>query len=251
MSDTVERFSDRVANYVRYRPGYPPEMLSFFKEELRLTADSVLADIGSGTGLSARPFLENGNVVYGVEPNAAMREAAELYLQDYDHFQSVDGTSNQTNLPDNCVDFLIAAQAFHWFDPEPTRLEFERILKPKGHICLIWNERQTGTTSFLQEYEQLLLKYANDYEKVRHENINEAVLEKFFQQPFERAAFSNHQILDFEGLKGRLLSSSYMPNERDPRFVPLVEDLSSLFAKYAEGGKITILYDTNLFYTQF
>ena len=248
---SVERFSNRVQNYVKYRPDYPPEMLEFFKSEFGLTRDSIIADVGSGTGLSSKPFLENGNAVFGVEPNAAMREAAELFLEDFDHFQSIEGTSGATNLPDDFVDFVIAAQAFHWFEPGSTRNEFKRILKPGGYVCLIWNERQLDTNEFLREYEQLLLTYANDYQKVRHENVTEAVLESFFLQPFERATFQNHQILDFDGLKGRLLSSSYMPNEADPKFEPMIKDLTSVFAKHERGGKITILYDTNVFYSQF
>ena len=248
---SVERFSDRVANYVKYRPSYPAEMLAFFRDELGLSPDSILADIGSGTGLSSKPFLENGNVVYGVEPNMAMREAADWFLEDYDYFQSIEGTSDNTNLPDYFVDFVIAAQAFHWFEPESARKEFKRILRPGGYVCLIWNERQLDTTPFLQEYEQLLLKVANDYSNVRHENITETELEKFFLQPFSRKTFANQQIFDFEGVKGRLLSSSYMPNESDPKYGPMIMELQNVFAKYEQGGKISILYDTNVFYSQF
>jgi SAM-dependent methyltransferase len=248
---SVERFSDRVKNYVKYRPGYPPEMLEFFKSELGLRKDSILADVGSGTGLSSKPFLENGNVVYGVEPNAAMRAAAKEFLAEFEYFASVDGTSANTNLEDQSADFVIAAQAFHWFEPEPTRKEFTRIIKPGGYVCLIWNERQLETNEFLREYEQLLLKHANDYGNVRHENIQEGELESFFLQPFKRETFANHQILDFDGLKGRLLSSSYMPNDGEPKFDPMIKDLASVFAKHERGGKITILYDTNVFYSQF
>src|SRR4051812_35209407 len=118
MSDTVERFSNRVANYVKYRPGYPPEILEIFRDEMNLTGDSVVADIGSGTGISARVFLENGNPVFGVEPNAAMRAAAKEFLKSFPQFESVEGTAEATNLPDRSVDLVIAAQAFHWFDHE-------------------------------------------------------------------------------------------------------------------------------------
>jgi SAM-dependent methyltransferase len=248
---SVERFSDRVQNYVKYRPGYPRAMLEFFKTDLGLTKDSVIADIGSGTGLSSRPFLENGNVVYGVEPNASMRGAANEYLAEFKNFSSIDGTSSNTDLEDDSVDFVIAAQAFHWFEPKSTRKEIKRILKPGGYVCLIWNERRLDTNDFLKEYEQLLLKHANDYGSVRHENIQEAELESFFLQPFDRATFSNHQILDFDGLKGRLLSSSYMPNEGDPKYGPMIKDLNDIFVKHVRGGRITILYDTRVFYTQF
>src|SRR5215216_934394 len=211
MSDTVQRFSNRVANYVKYRPGYPPEVLDLFKNEMNLTPDSVVADIGSGTGLSAKVFLENGNKVYGVEPNSAMREAAEEYLKAFPNFISHEGTAENTNLDDASIDFVTAAQAFHWFDAEKTRNEFTRILRPGGYVVLIWNERQLDTTEFLREYELLLKKHANDYDKVRHENIDRERLGRFFGPHFEQATFSNEQVFDLEGLRGRLLSSSYMP----------------------------------------
>jgi len=250
MTSTVERFSNRVENYVKYRPGYPAEMMAFFRNELGLTQDSTIADIGSGTGLSAKPFLENGNLVYGVEPNSAMRAGAEEYLKNFENFRSIDGTSETSNLSECSVDFIIAAQAFHWFEPKPTRPEFRRILKPDGFVCLIWNERQLNTNPFLIEYEHLLLKYANDYEKVRHENIDESKLAAFFQTSFDRRTFANQQVLDFEGLKGRVLSSSYMPAETDEKYVPMIDELQALFAKHARDGKITILYDTNVYYSQ-
>jgi SAM-dependent methyltransferase len=251
MTSTVERFSNRVENYAKYRPGYPPDMLEFFKDQLGLTAESVIADIGSGTGLSSKPFLENGNVVYGVEPNAGMRAAAESILKPVANFRSLDGTATATGLDNESIDFIIAAQAFHWFDPEPTRAEFKRILKSNGYVALIWNERQLDSTPFLREYEQLLLRFATDYEKVRHENIDREKISSFFQRSFQKRTFRNEQIHDFEGLKGRLLSSSYMPAQGDESFDQMIDELQALFAKHAEGGKITILYDTNVFCSQF
>jgi SAM-dependent methyltransferase len=250
MSDTVERFSNRVANYVKYRPGYPAEMLGLFRDEMRLTPESVIADLGSGTGLSARLFLENGNKVYGVEPNAAMRAAAEEFLKDFPTFESVDGMSTATTLPDASIDIVIAAQAFHWFDPEPTRDEIRRVTKPGGHVALIWNERQLDTTPFLREYESLLQRFANDYAAVRHDNVSEETLARFFGRGFERRTFENRQVFDFEGLRGRLLSSSYMPAEDDPQFAAMNGELHAVFAKHAEGGKITVFYDTNVFYSE-
>jgi len=250
MTNTVERFSNRVENYVKYRPNYPREILEVFRAEMNLTEDSTVADIGSGTGISARIFLENGNPVCGVEPNAAMRAAAEEFLRDFPRFESIDGTAESTNLPDNSVDFVIAAQAFHWFVPDKTRAEFKRILRENGFVALIWNERQLDTNPFLREYEALLKKYGNDYEKVRHDKIDVKILEDFFGSDFRRKTFLNVQTLDFAGLKGRLLSSSYMPSETDPRFEPMVAELQRLFENHAESGKIQILYNTNIFYTR-
>lgn len=249
MSDTVSRFSNRVANYVKYRPSYPPEVLALFRDEMGLTADSVVADVGSGTGISARLFVENGNVVYGVEPNPAMRAAAEDHLRDFPNFRSVDGTAEDTTLESGSVDFVTAAQAFHWFEAEKTRAEFDRILRAGGHIALMWNERQLDSTPFLRDYEKFLSKYGKDYQTVRHENVTETVLEDFFRRPFAKATFDNVQVLDFEGLKGRMLSSSYMPAEVDPGFEEMVAELRSLFEKHSESGKIEVFYDTNVFFT--
>ncbi|HEX6127252.1 MAG TPA: class I SAM-dependent methyltransferase [Pyrinomonadaceae bacterium] len=251
MKDTIDRFSNRVANYVRYRPGYPPDVLELFKTAMGLKQSSVLADVGSGPGLSAKLFLENGATVYGVEPNAAMREAAEEYLKEFTKFISWDGTAESTNLEDSSMDFVIAAQAFHWFDPESTRTEFQRILKPGGHIALLWNERQLDTTEFLRDYERLLLKYAKDYEKVRHENIDQEKLGNFFQGVYERATYPNEQVFGLDGLRGRLLSSSYMPAEDDPVFPALEKELRALFAKHSENDRIRLLYDTNIYYKQY
>ncbi len=245
---TAERFTNRVENYVKYRPGYPPEMMHFFRESLGLTSDSVVADIGSGTGLSSKPLLENGNRVFGVEPNAAMRQAADEYLSDFPEFMGVDGTSAETGLESGSCDLVIAAQAFHWFEPESTQNEFKRILKPGGHVALIWNERQTDTTQFLREYEALLLRFGRDYAEVRHEQIDETVLSSFFQTRFDKASFPNFQEFDLAGLRGRLLSSSYMPDESDPVFPELEKELTQLFAKHQENDRIKVFYDTNIFY---
>ena len=249
--ETVERFSNRVENYIKYRPGYPPEVLRLFRDEMNLTPSSVLADIGSGTGISSRLFLENGNTVYGVEPNAAMRNAATAILKNFSNYKPVEGTAEYTTLPDGSVNIVFAAQAFHWFEPEKTRVEFKRITADEGYVALIWNERQLDTTPFLREYEHFLLANASDYEKVRHENVTTEKLEDFFQTDFTKRTFDKEQIFDFEGLRGRMLSSSYMPSEADERFAEVEAGLRKLFGKHADSsGKVAILYDTNVFYTK-
>ena len=250
MSNTVERFSDRVENYIKYRPTYPPEVLRLFKDKMGLTRASVLADVGSGPGISARQFLENGNTVYCVEPNDAMRTAAEKLLAGYGGFRSVKGASENTTLPDAAVDFVTAAQAFHWFKPEPTKKEFRRILKPGGYVALIWNLRQLDTTAFLREYEQFILNHATDYAAVRHDNITESEISEFFDGSFEHAVFPNVQIFDLGGLKGRLFSSSYIPAEGTQEGKVVEAGLRNLFDKHSRNGKIEIFYDTNVFYSK-
>jgi len=247
---SVERFSSRVANYVRYRPGYPKEILELLKKECGLTSDSLIADIGSGTGKSAELFLENGNVVIGVEPNAGMRAAAQSTLANYKNFKSVDGIAEATGLTSSTVDFAIAGQAFHWFDPIKSRAEFKRILKPDGWVVLVWNERQVDTTPFLRAYEQLLLTLDTDYPVVRQENATRAI-ETFFSPRQPRlAVFPNGQELDFESLKGRLLSSSYTPEPSHPGFGPMLTRLRDIFDEYEDAGVVRFEYDTKVFYEQ-
>lgn len=247
MSNSVERFSDRVSNYVKYRPDYPREIIEYLVQHCSLTPDSIVADVGCGTGISSRMFLEYGNQVFGVEPNAAMREAAIEQLAQFPGFTAMDGTAEETTLGDESVDLVLAAQAFHWFDPSRTRSEFTRILRPGGYIVLIWNERSLDADLFHVEYEDLLLKYGKDYAKVRHDDLERLDLQGFFPKPFREASFENFQIFDFEGVKGRMLSASYMPNEHDERFPAMLSELKSLFAKHAETGKIKVFYNTRVY----
>ena len=245
---SVDRFSSRVENYARYRPGYPSAIVDLLKEECGLSPNSMIADIGSGTGKLSELFLANGNIVIGVEPNAPMRAAAESILAGSPTFRSVDGTAESTTLDDASVDFIIAGQAFHWFDVKKTRDEFKRILKRTGWVVIIWNERQTASTPFLRAYEQLLLTYGTDYQEVRHENAEPTVKEFFAPKQPRFAQFPTNQSFDFEALRGRLLSSSYTPEPSSQHFQPMLAELESIFNKYQENGLVRFDYDTRVFY---
>ncbi len=200
----TERFSNRVHNYVKFRRGYPLELIDLFRSRIKLRKSAVIADIGSGTGISSRLFLENGNRVFGIEPNDEMRKAAEAGLANFPNFLSVSGTSDNTGLPVQSVDFIVAAQAFHWFEKTKTRLEFSRILRENGYVVLIWNNRRLKSTEFLRVYETFLIEFGTDYREVRHENISDVILNEFFKNRFQKAVIPNSQIPDFEGLKGRV-----------------------------------------------
>ncbi|MEZ5345018.1 MAG: class I SAM-dependent methyltransferase [Pyrinomonadaceae bacterium] len=248
MTDPLNRFSDRVENYVKFRPGYPPTLIDELKGKIDLRKTSLVADIGCGTGISSKLFLDNGNKVFGVEPNAAMRNAAENELAEYGDFIPVDGTAERTTLNDSSVDIVAAFQAFHWFDNREAKLEFRRILKNDGFLCLVWNERQLDSNEFLREYERFLIRHGTDYEMVRHDQITKKTIERSFEKPFSAFTLENHQVLDFEGLKGRLLSSSYIPSETEPGFDEMLKNLITLFSRFEEKGRIRIQYDTNVFY---
>ena len=247
MSDPTSRFSNRVENYVRYRPGYPREVIAALTAECGLSPSSIVADLGSGTGLFTELFLANGNRVFALEPNAEMRAAGERLLGNHAGFTSLAATAEATGLPDRSVDLIAAGQAFHWFDRPRCRAEFLRILRPDGWIALVWNDRRTDTTPFLVEYEQLLRDYATDYALVDHKQIDEAVLREFFGRAPVRRVFANFQRFDFNGIRGRVLSSSYMPEAGQPRYEPMLQSLRMLFEKHQQDGAVTLEYDTLLF----
>lgn len=247
-SNATSRFSDRVDNYVRYRPGYPRDVLRVLKNECGLGPSHVIADIASGTGLWTRMLLENGNEVFGVEPNAEMRQAGEQFLADFPHFTSVAGTAEATTLPDACVDFVTAAQAAHWFYRERARPEFLRILRPDGWLVLLWNERLTDSTPFLRDYEQLLLTFGTDYQDVRHERTTNAVKEFFDPRPFQERLFDMRQEFDYAGLEGRLLSSSYAPGPEHPNYAAMMSELRRIFEAHTTTGLVTFDYKTRVYF---
>jgi SAM-dependent methyltransferase len=207
----------------------------------------VVADVGSGTGISAELFLRGGCTVQGVEPNKEMREAAERLLAGYANFRSVRGTAEATTLAERSVDFISSAQAFHWFKPVPTRAEFTRILRPNGWVVLMWNERKLDTTPFLRAYEALLTKHGTDYAKVRHQNMNAQALGDFFTGgDYVTHTFPNEQRFDHGGVAGRLLSSSYAPAEGEPGHEAMMAELTEIFERYQENGHVCFEYDTRV-----
>ncbi|MGB2605756.1 MAG: class I SAM-dependent methyltransferase [Candidatus Sulfotelmatobacter sp.] len=249
-SNATSRFSDRVENYVRYRPGYPLEVLTTLKTECGLAPSHVVADIASGTGLWTRMLLENGNAVFGIEPNGEMRAAGERLLAGFEKYTSAAGSAEATTLPDQSVDFVTAAQAAHWFDREKARREFVRILKPGGWLVLLWNERLTDSTKFLRDYEQLLLDYGTDYEEVRHERTTDSVNEFFDPAPFKQRVFEMRQEFDYAGVEGRLLSSSYAPGPGHPQYAPMLRELRRIFDACAVAGRTAFEYKTRVYFGQ-
>jgi SAM-dependent methyltransferase len=241
--DPTRRFSSRVENYTRYRPSYPRGILEILARECLLTPNSQVADIGSGTGLLSALFLDFGCDVTGVEPNREMRIGGEQALTGQSRFRCVDGRAEATTLPDRSVDFVTAGQAFHWFDPLPTRREFQRILRPKGWVVLVWNER-AASPGFMAGYEDLVARYGPERPK-----LQTSELDRFFGAgSWQLRKLGNEQELDFEGLLGRFLSSSYAPLPSTPEYEPLLTDLRKLFAAYQRDERITLRYETELYF---
>jgi SAM-dependent methyltransferase len=245
--DPTQRFSDRVEDYVRFRPSYPPEVVETLQLRAGLSLEAHIADIGSGTGIFAQQLLAHCGRVYGIEPNTAMRSAGERLLAGAANFASVAGRAEATGLPDASVDLVTAAQAFHWFDVAQCRREFRRILRPRGVVALVWNERMPAATPFLTEYEALLHRHATDYARVNHIKVDAAAIAAFFGPGgFVTEEFPNQQQFDLEGLRGRLLSSSYAPNIGHPRYGAMLAELEGIFAHHEQGGVVQFLYTTKL-----
>ena len=239
------RFSNRVENYVKYRPNYPKEMIKFLSDTIGLAKGHIIADIGSGTGISSKIFLDNGNEVYGVEPNAEMRAAGEKYLSNYANFHSIEASSEDTKLESKSIDMIISGQAFHWFEPEATKKEFLRILKPDGYVVIFSNRRKPSNSQFMSDYTELISKYS---QKEFNYPLNRDIPNFFNLKPIHEVIFPNIQIFNLERLKGDLASYSYIPSEEDPRFNSMISEFQLLFEKYNNNGILNFHYETVLYY---
>ncbi|HSZ86520.1 MAG TPA: class I SAM-dependent methyltransferase [Puia sp.] len=240
------RFSNRVENYVKYRPSYPDAIVAFLEKNIRLQKDQRIVDVGSGTGIFSELFLKHGYHVVGIEPNDEMRKAAEKRLSIYTGFTSKNHRAEQTGLRKQSVDLITVAQAFHWMDPALTKKEFLRILKPGGHIVLAWNLRLKNTP-FLKAYDALKLQFGTDYKAAKM--VNEESIQSFYTPMLMKiASFENRQVLDFEGLKGQLLSTSYIPLPDHTDYEQMIEQLVKLFIVHNEKGFVQMVYETKVYF---
>lgn len=248
MSNSAQRFTNRVDNYTRYRPGYPDEVLVFLRQEGNLSGHSKIADVGSGTGIFTLLLLNEGYTVFAVEPNQAMRNVADNQLRGNKNYHSINGTAEATNLAAHSVDMIVCAQAFHWFDAQKTKAEFARILKPGGKVALIWNNRQVEADDFFIAYEFLLQQQASDYKRVNHQNLTEADFNAFFNNgSYQLTKFLNVQVFDLDGLAGRAFSSSYVPAQDTPEGFAFMKQLKEIFDTCQVDGKVTVYYETEVY----
>lgn len=244
-SDPKHRFTIRVHDYAKFRPDYPRAVVDVLRDEADWSPGAVVADIGAGTGILSRLFIDAGNAVFAVEPNDAMRSAVEPC----ERLCCVKGSAENTTLDAGSIDFIVAGQAFHWFDVDAARFEFQRILKPSGCVALIWNWRDPDGSDFQNDYETLLKSFSRDYEKVRTRATVEAQLPGFFgPRGFVERALVHGQSLDYDALLGRLSSSSFTVTEDDPEHPRMVEQLRTIFDRHAVEGRVTMRYDTRMYF---
>jgi len=242
------RFSGRAQAYAKGRPGYPAQIPERLARELGLTQGAVIADLGSGTGLSSSVFLQAGFEVIGVEPNAAMRAQAEQALAGVPGFRSVAGSADATTLDDASVDCVIAAQAFHWFDLAATRAEALRILRRPPRAALIWNVRREQDDEFARGYEQLLLRFGGEYPQIRERHTDEDSIGAFFGGAhWRRLVFENRTELDFDLLTARVNSTSYLPAPHQSAYLPMMQALRQLFDATEHDGRVLMQYDARVY----
>jgi len=246
-SDPTKRFSDRVENYSRYRPGYPEEALQYIFDQTKINTESTVADIGAGTGIFTGLLLKSGSSVVAVEPNEAMRSAADKLLHTHSSYSSLAGTAEATGLNDQSVDLITAAQAFHWFKLTETKAEFKRILRPHGRIVLIWNRRSQSDSEFMQQYAALLESRLPEYNKVNHANATDERIGDFLGSQMRTAEFPSYQRFDLAGLKGRLLSSSYCPSIGSPGHDELMTEIDKLYVKFSKEWGVQFDYRTQVY----
>jgi SAM-dependent methyltransferase len=221
-TDPRRRFCGRVSHYVRHRPGYPEALLDRLVGEAGLDSRCAVADVGSGSGIFTRALLPRVGRVYAVEPNAEMRAAAERELGAMAGFVSVEGTAEATRLPDLSVRLVTAAQAFHWFDAESARREFQRILEPGGRVALVWN-----------------------YQRVDHRRATRR-LDAFFAER-QHWTFAHQRDRDWEASLGYMLSASYVPPAGHPSHGRIVEELERIFREHARDGRVAWVHRAELF----
>ena len=244
MESNIDKFTGKAENYEKFRPSYPIEILNSFYD-YNLNQNSIIADIGSGTGKLTKIFLENGNIVYAVEPNDDMRNMAISTLNEYKNFISIKGSAEITTLQNKIIDFVTVGQAFHWFNPLKALDEFKRILKNNGVLALVWNNGKTSS-AFMQEYENILDNIKNHNNK-NHRDISDETIEKYYSKDYKKLTVENIHELNFNEILGRVLSSSCSPKENTKEYYETRNLLKEIFNKYKQNDKIIIEYETVIY----
>ena len=237
MIDNTQRFNKKVTNYIKYRPNYSPEMITTLINQIGLNSKSVVADIGAGTGIFTRQLADYVGSVYAVEPNIPMFEALEVLSKSNLNIVFINAPAESTTLPDNSVDCICVAQAFHWFDKDKTKREFKRILRKSGKVILIWN--WPVINNIVIEYDKLLTKYCPEFKGYNDDSKSfDKDYSGFFSNGYSHYEFENYQKLVKESFIGECLSSSYAPNSKDKYYHQLITDLNTFFEKYSKNEEL-------------
>ncbi len=240
-------FKGRSSDYSQYRPSYPPDIIPLLEKEIGFSPASVVADVGAGTGILSRLFIENGNTVFGVEPNDEMRGVAKTGLRAFPNFHALKGTGEETNLQQDSIDLVVCGQSFHWLDPVRAKVEFRRILKEPGNVALFWNDRVDVQGGFNPEYEKIIMEYSPKYHSSGSTVLDDGLFEDFFSGTCRVFTLDNFQELNLEGIMGRYQSASYSISQDDKNYQKLVNSFEEAFKEHQENGFVKLLYKTKAF----
>ncbi|MES9683018.1 class I SAM-dependent methyltransferase [Gottfriedia acidiceleris] len=241
----IENFSGKADRYSKFRPSYSNEYINYLLSENHLSKGSVIADIGSGTGILTKLLLEKKLTVFAIEPNDDMRGIAEKTLKEYDQYKSINATAENTSLKNNSVDLITVAQAFHWFDKEKFRLECKRILKENAKVSLVWDSKDV-LSPLMIELQEICKETCPKFKGFSGgiENTPDVTNQFFKNGIYETMVYRNDLEMDLEGFLGRNLSSSFSPLSGEKEFEPYRTALTNLFNKYGLNGKIVYPYIT-------
>jgi len=237
------KFTGLGKTYAKFRPNYPQSFIDYLYSGVGINKESIIADIGSGTGILTKQLLEQGNKVFAVEPNKDMRIIAEADLSIYENFTSVNATAENTTLESSSVDFITVAQAFHWFDESRFKKECNRIIKPNGKVTLVWNSRDTDA-DVVKESDAILKKYCPNFKGfsggMRGTEDENTHYKNFFNGEYITKTFQNDITFDLDGFIGRNRSASYALKEDEKNFTEYIEELSECFYKHVINGIMTM-----------
>ena len=238
--DAKEKFTGLAAAYTMGRPAYAEAFLADLYGRFGFSENSVIADIGSGTGKFAKQLMERGSYVYCVEPNKDMRDQCIIELEGYGNKSIVAGDAAHTALQEHSVDFITAAQAFHWFDTERFKRECKRIIRPGGRVFLIWNMRDMNAAVTQDSYE-IFQKYCPKFKGFTGGlQADDPRIESFFDGRYEKAEYGHPLRYDRDKFINRSLSGSYSLKRHEPGYEEYIRELQLLFDKYAEHGVVTV-----------
>lgn len=240
----TEKFTEKAKHYEVGRPSYAQELIDCLYHNYNLNSQSIIADIGAGTGKLTKQLLQKGSRVIAVEPNDAMRSIAQQGLQEYDTIQIVNGTDVATTLSDQSIDVITVAQAFHWFDAALFQKECARILKANGKVFLIWNMRDENAPVNKETYE-IFQKYClNFYGFSGGIQQDDANITTFFHHDYVIEKFPNPLFFSKDTFLQRALSASYSLKDGDPQFEEYVQTLTALYDKYEKNGLLEVPNDS-------
>ena len=236
----TQQFTGKASAYTKGRSDYPEALFDDLYHKYGFAPDSVIADIGSGTGKFCQPLLMRGSIVYAVEPNEDMLHAAPSFLRSASNYHPVKASAESTTLPDASIDHITCAAAFHWLDAKAFHAECRRILKPGGLVVMAWNVRDREAP-LNRAHAEVFRRFCPKFTSLSHGfDACQADLSIFYGGKYERIAYEDSTVQDKKKFLARSLSSSYALKPKDAEYAGFVSALEELFDAWKQDGVVTV-----------